>query len=200
VKLLLALAVFAAGCGASPDSSPIVPRYNQTTGRLQELRYDANRDGTIDMVSFMDGARLLRIEIDRDQDGKVERWEHYGDTRQLIRVGFSPGNDGREAAWSYADADGRITRVEIAAGDNPKAIARVEHYRDDVLVRTEEDTNGDGRHDKWSTFEDGRLAGVSFDSTFRGVADRRLTYQPDGTVVVEEDVDGDGRFVAVSRP
>jgi hypothetical protein len=146
----------------------------------------------------MDGTRLLRIEIDRDQDGKVERWEHYDEGRRLIKVGFSPAGDGRETAWSYADAHGQVTRVEHGARDNPAIIVRREHYRNEALAASEEDTDSDGTIDKWSTFDEGRLAAVAFDSSHRGRPDRRLTYGADGTVVIEEDPDGDGRFVPVA--
>ena len=199
MRILLPIVVLAAACGAPPDdSATIAPRYDQTTGRLKELRYDSNADGTIDTVSFMDGSRILRVEIDQDQDGKVERWEHYGDHHQLVRVGFSRTNDGKENAWSYAGPDGKVTRVEFAGGPDLRLVTRVEHYQSEAIVRSEEDTNRDGRMDKWETYENGRLAALAFDSTHRGTPDRRLTYRGDGTVAVEEDPDGDGRFVAVS--
>jgi hypothetical protein len=198
---LVLAALVAAACGpGGAERGRIAPMYDQQSGRLKELRYDANGDGTVDTVSFMDGARVLRVEIDKDQDGKVERWEHYGDDQQLVKVGFSRANDGHENAWSYAGPDGAISRVEIAGTGDPKLITRIERYERDVLTRAEEDTNADGRIDKWETYENGRLAAVVFDSTHRGSADRRLTYRSDGTVLVEEDPDGDGRFEPAAQP
>ena len=141
----------------------------------------------------MDGARVLRIEIDQDQDGKVERWEYYGPGQKLEKVGFSRSNDGKEDAWSYAAADGSISRIEIATRRDGK-ISRTEHYEKDAPVRAEEDTNGDGKIDKWETFDAGRLASVAFDSTHRGAPDRRLVYAADGSVRIEVDPDGDGLF------
>ena len=83
---------------------------------------------------------------------------------------------------------------------------RVEFYQSGSLARVEEDTNGDGRTDKWETYaadphgtpgEPGPIISASFDDAFRGTPTRRLVYRPDGSGVlrVEEDPDGDGIFV-----
>jgi hypothetical protein len=37
----------------------------------------------------MDGTRIDRIEIDRDEDGRIDRWERYKDGK-LATVGTSP--------------------------------------------------------------------------------------------------------------
>jgi hypothetical protein len=178
---------------ASGERKQIEPEYDQQTGKLKLLKYDANKDGKVDTTSFMDGARVLRIEIDQDQDGKVERWEYYGPGQKLEKVGFSRLNDGKEDAWSFAAADGSISRIEIATQRDGK-ISRTESYEKDAPVRAEEDTNGDGKIDKWETFDAGRLASVAFDSTHRGAPDRRLVYAADGSVRIEVDPDGDGLF------
>ena len=58
-------------------------------------------------------------------------------------------------------------------------IDRIEHYERDVLVRAEEDTDGDGTIDKWETYDGARLASVAFDTTHhRGTPDRRLDLRP----------------------
>ena len=81
-------------------------------------------------------------------------------------------------------------------------ITRREFYEDGVIRRTEEDTDFDGRIDKWETYDNGeQLIRVDLDLEGKGFATRRLIYRPDGTFDhVEEDVDGDGRFVNVSPP
>src|SRR5687767_8651105 len=76
--------VLAISCACARDErKQIEPEYDKDTGRLKLLKYDSNKDGTVDTTSFMDGARVLRIEIDQDQDGKVERWEYYGAGQKL---------------------------------------------------------------------------------------------------------------------
>ena len=89
------------GCG--PDSAArkrISPEYDQTTGKLKLLKYDSNSDGKVDTWSYMDGTRVLRIEIDKDEDGKIDRWEYYDADQKLEKTGVSRGNDGKEDAWS----------------------------------------------------------------------------------------------------
>jgi hypothetical protein len=65
-----------------------------------------------------------------------------------------------------------------------------------VIVRAEEDTDADGKPDKWETYGDARLTSVAFDTSHRGVPDRRLTYGPGGSATLEVDSEGDGRLLA----
>jgi hypothetical protein len=194
----MALAVFAVACGSSsrPESGGIEPVYNKQTGQLQQLKYDSNRNGTVDTISYMDGARVLRIEIDKDEDGKIERWEYYGADQKLEKVGFSLAADGKEDGWSFSGPDGSIARIELSPRRDGK-VTRTEHYEHDVLTSAEEDADADGRIDKWEVYEGGRLASVTFDTSHRGSPDRRLIYGADGSARLEVDPDGDGRFTAV---
>jgi len=195
---LFALTLGACGGGQSQDRKNIEPVYDQTTGRLKQLNYDSKNTGKFDTVSYMDGARVLRIEIDTDGDGKVDRWEYYGADQKLEKVGFSRAHDGKEDAWSYAGPDGKVERIDISTRRDGK-ISRTEHYEKDVPVRAEEDTHGDGRIDKWETFDNGRLTSVAFDTTRRGSPDRRLIYAADGSVRVEVDPRGDGHWALQKR-
>jgi hypothetical protein len=191
--LLFGLALGACGTGQSQARKNIEPIYDQQTGRLKQLNYDSKNNGKFDTVSYMDGARVLRIEIDTDGDGKVDRWEYYGADQKLTKVGFSRAKDGKEDAWSYAGADGKIERIEISTRRDGK-ISRTEHYENDLPVRAEEDSDGDGVIDKWETFDNGRLTSVAFDTARRGSPDRRLIYAADGTVRVEVDPLGAGQW------
>jgi hypothetical protein len=145
----------------------------------------------------MDGARVVRIEIDNDEDGKIDRWEYYGPDQKLERVGFSRLMDGTEDAWSYSGADGSIERIDVSTRRDGK-ITRVERYQNGMLVAAEEDSDEDGKMDKWETYDGTRLASVGFDTHHRGTPDRRLIYAADGSVRVETDEKGDGHFTAVS--
>jgi hypothetical protein len=186
------------GCGTSETDSSLQPEYHPTTGRLQQLKYDSDKNGRADAVSFMDGPRILRIEIDKDEDGKVDRWEYYGPDQKLEKVGVSRANDGKDDAWSFAGPDGAITRIEISLERDGK-ITRIEHFDKELPVSAEEDVDADGRMDKWETFDLGRLSSVAFDTLHRGTPDRRITYGADGAVRVEVDTDGDGRFETEKR-
>ena len=183
-----------AGC-SSPTPSAIEPVYDKQTGKLQLLKYDSNKNGKVDTWSYMDGTRVLRIEIDSDEDGSLDRWEYYGADQKLEKIGSSRANDGREDAWSYAGPDGSIARIDVSTKRDGK-VTRTEHYEKDALVRAEEDSDDDGRIDKWETYEAGRLATVAFDTVRRGTADRRLIYGTDGSARLELDAAGDGHFIA----
>jgi hypothetical protein len=181
------------GCGDGAAPKRIHPVYDPGNGRLRQLRYDSDGNGTVDTVSYMDGAQVLRIEIDKDEDGKIDRWEYYDAARRLQRVGWSRANDGVEDAWSYVDADGKVTRVAISTRRDGR-VSRTERYQDDVPTSAEEDTDGDGVIDKWETYEAGRLAFVAFDPVHTGRPTRRLAYSADGTVTAEGDPRGTNRW------
>ena len=188
--LLISAALPWVGCQRPQGpTKKIEPTYNKKTGRLELLRYDSNGNGRFDTFSYMDGARIVRIEIDQDEDGKIDRWEYYAPGQKLEKVGYSRAQDGVEDTWSFADANGVVERVETSTKRNRKA-DRVEHYDKDVLVRAEEDTDGDGRFDKWETYDGTRLTSVAFDTTHRGTPDRRLIYHADGSVRIEVDPEG----------
>jgi hypothetical protein len=178
-----------AACRQAPDRSagpqPARKVYNDKTGRLERLDYDTRNSGRIDTRCYMDGTRILRIEVDRDGDGKVDRWEYYGANDTLEKVGVSRRNDGIPDAWAYEGPDGSLARLEISTAHDGK-VSRTEYYEHGVLVRSEEDTAGSGRPNKWETFKNGALQSVAFDTTHRGTPDLRLTYLPDGRVTTEK--------------
>ena len=194
---LLAAALSACGRDRAEAKARITPEYDKTTGRLQLLKYDSDGDGKPDTFSYMDGARVVRIEIDKNEDGKIERWEHYDADQKLEKVGFSRASDGTEDAWSYLGPDGLVSRIEISTQRNGK-VSRVEHYQQGRLASAEEDTDGDGRIDKWETYDGDRLASVAFDTIHRGAPDRRLIYGADGAARLEVDEKGDGHFAAAA--
>jgi hypothetical protein len=192
---LAVAALGACACSQSDgtDRRRIEPVYEQTTGRLQLLRYDSDGDGVVDTFSYMDGSRVVRIEIDSNRDGTIDRWEYYGSDQALVKVGLSRANDGKEDAWSYPGPDGSVARIEISTRRDG-TIDRVEHFVKNVLVSAEQDTDGDGRVDTWETYEGDRLAAVAFDSQHRGTPDRRIIYDSSGGSTLEVDPSGDGRF------
>src|SRR5262245_59958277 len=79
-----------------------VPTYDTATGRLTQLTYDANRKGRVDTWTSMNGARPLLSRIDRNEDGKIDRWEYYDEAGVLVKVGFSRKSDGEADAWAFA--------------------------------------------------------------------------------------------------
>ena len=156
-----------AGCSrpAPPSEKGPSPAYDETTGRLKTLSYDANGDGVTETWGYMDGARVIRVEADENQDGTIDRWEYH---RQ------DPGG------VSQANPLASIERVERATHHDGK-VSRWEFFEKGALSRVEEDTTGDGLVDKWETYSDGTLASLALDSRGVGKPERTLFYRPDGS-------------------
>jgi hypothetical protein len=173
----------AAGCRPQAPERPAgapTPVYNKDTGVLEQLVSDRNGDGKPDTWAFMDGTRIVRIEIDRNGDGRPDRWEYYS----------QPLPDGSPTT---------IERADEANGADGTTVTRHEVYDQGTLRTVEEDTDGDGRVDKWESYTDGHLSRVDLDLTGKGKPTRRLIYDASGDVTsVEVDPDGDGVFSPAS--
>ena len=183
-------------CGLSACTTPapardprLKPEYGKD-GRLTRLTYDKNGDGKDDTFAFMDGPIVVRVEVDEDGDGKIDRWEYHR-AAATADAGTTPAN---------ANApDKTIERIERATQHDGK-ISRKEFFENGSLIRIEEDTDADGKMDKWETYSAGTLASMAFDSQHRGAPDRRLIYNPDGSLNrIEADPAGTGRFERVDQ-
>lgn len=169
--------------------------YDRTTGKLTELTYDRNQNGRVDTWTEMDGTHPLRSRIDLDEDGKIDRWEYYDGSGALLKVGFSRKNDGKPDAWAFSRPDGSLERVEISTSGDESKIDRREYYQQGIMVRVEEDADGDGRPDTWEAYENGALKTAAFDENRDGTPDRRLTYEGTALAVVESQPDGKGGYL-----
>ena len=199
------------GCSAcgNPDRERLKATtkatYDERTGRLKELTSDANGNGRIDTWTEMDGSRPIRSRIDRNEDGRMDRWEYYGAGGRLVKVGFSRRDDGKPDAWAEPSPDGRISRVLVSSVGDEKKIDRWETYDPATagggpesaqsLVAVDEDTNGDGRADRWEKYSAGQLQTASFDENGDGRIDRRLTYQAGKLVLIESEPDTAGKLL-----
>lgn len=179
--------------------------YDPDTGRLTTLSTDANGNGTPDTTSYMDGARIERIELDLDENGGIERWDFYGPDGSLEKVGLSRENDGIMDGRAYYGPSGELVRLEVST-ERDGVFDRVEFYEGGVLVRSTDDTNRDGRADKWDSYEvlaDSRddtpayaVASTAIDESGSGRPERRFVFSAGGAIArVEVDPDGDGIFV-----
>ena len=187
------LCVGLVSCGA--DRPPVTSVYDAATRELIRLDADTDRDGTIDARTYLRATTVLRTEVDTNGDGRVDRWEYVAGT-QIARVGSSSLGDGVEDTWTLAASSGGEVIVDRALGGDRRPVRR-ETYRDDTLLRAEEDSNADGLTDKWEAFEGGRLRAVSFDTSGRaGLPDRRVVYDAAGQFdYLEVDEKRDGVFV-----
>lgn len=199
VLILLSFVAAAAAC-SNPEKERIKATtqatYDPETGRLTRLTADLNKDGKIDAFTYMDGTKVLRTELDADQDGKIEKWEFHGDDGKVARVAISREKNGKPDTWMYPGPDGQLSRAEISSEQDEKKIDRWEWYEAGQVVRAEEDASGDGKVDKWETFKDGALRSVMLDENYDGSPDRRLNYGDAGRLLsIESEPDGKGGFI-----
>lgn len=198
--LLVVTVLLTSTIGCAPDGAAggrrVVPSYDDYSRKLIGLSADQNGDGRIEQWTYLDGNRPLRGEADADGDGRIDRWEYFNADGVLTAIGTSSANDGNEDTWTdVAKTTAGETHV-ARSSDRDHVIDRHEYFQGDALTRIEEDTNHDGRIDKWSRFEAGVLRQVDFDTSFNtGRATRRVLYDASGRfVAVEVDPDGDGVF------
>ena len=196
--LIVGLALLGLAACSDPEKEPLrkttVPTYDKATGRLKQLTFDQNKNGVIDTWTDMDGAKPVLTKQDRDEDGKMDRWEYYDANAKLVKVGFSRRNDGKADAWAYSGLDDKVERIEISNTADENKISRWEFYKGGVLDRAEEDTNGDGRPDKWETHRDGGIVTAAFDENGDGKPDRRFTYDGATLAFIESEPDAAGNF------
>jgi antitoxin component YwqK of YwqJK toxin-antitoxin module len=172
----LASVVALSACSGAPEERRVQAEYDKDTGKLRQLTVDITKDGKPNITSYMDGTKFLRIEIDANEDGKIERWEYYGADQRLERVGFSRSDDGTVDAWAFQGPDGSVSKVEVSTKRDGK-VSRTEFYEQGALSRAEEDTDADGRVDKWEQYESGALVTVSFDTTKSGKPTTTIDYR-----------------------
>jgi len=183
--------------------------YDTASGRLTELTFDANRNGRVDTWTEMDGTRPLRSRIDSNEDGRIDRWEYYDETGRLTKVGFSRKTDSKPDAWAYSTPDGRIDRIELSSVGDEARIDRWEFYDPagpqdasgtGPLLRVEEDSDRDGRRDKWERYENGVVKTAEYDENGDGRPDRRLTYRDAELVSIETGPDSSGAYTRKVEP
>lgn len=86
--------------GDRNEQDPRVRRvYDPASGKLTMVAYAADGSLRLDHWCYMDGERLVRMDVDEDGDGAVDRREYYG-----------PGE--RLEVTEYLD-HGRVTRTEM---------------------------------------------------------------------------------------
>lgn len=199
----LAVALLTA-CSPGPSGDRPRAEYDTTTGHLSKIELDANKNGTNDTVSYMDGTRVIRIELDLDENGKVERWDFYGPDGKLQKVGLASRNDGLMDSQAFYEPGGATQRIEISTRRDSR-FDRTEYYEHDVLVRSDEDSNGDGRPDKWDHYAPRpnhaagepayAISSTEFDDSGSGRPERRFIYGPGGRIArVEFDDEGTGNW------
>jgi len=183
--------------------------YDLKTGKLTEITYDQNKNGKIDTWTKMNGSLPLSSRLDTNEDGKLDRWETYGPDGKLTHVDFERAGSvftGQPNASAFIAPDGSIERVEyfeLSATGQRDVMLREFYTPAKVLLRTEEDSDGDGLMDLFQTFTDGVLRTSEFDEKkpLDGKPDRRMTYSAEGALVlIETEPNGSGGYFKRTSP
>jgi len=197
--VVVAVGVMAAAACDTAAGKVTRASYDQATARLLLLSADQNGDGVLDQWTYMNGNFPLRGEADTDGDGRIDRWEYFDGNAQLTMVGSSSRNDGNEDTITYVAAQDGLKRVDLSRGRD-RCFDRRELYRDAQLAQVIEDSNCDGRPDKWERYEGGILREAAFDTSFHeGRPDTRMVFDEQGRyTAIEQDLERDGSFVRLS--
>jgi hypothetical protein len=103
--------------------------------------FDLNGDGKMDMAKFFVNKTVTRAEYDLDYDGKVDDVSEYDPkTGELMKKTISQGGTN---LWKYW-FKGELRLVEMDRNNDKKPDMWI-HYRKDKVVKTEVDSNYDGK-------------------------------------------------------
>lgn len=125
--------------------------YNAQTGQLEVLIYDIDGNLRFDSWSYIEEGRVVRKERDLDEDGLIDRWEHYGPDGRLGRIGLSSSGTGTVDTLHYPGPDGSIETIEYLSVPGGQ-VRRTEYYERSALLREEEDIDGDGLVDRRTVY------------------------------------------------
>ncbi len=124
----------------------VVDSDKRTEGRIfTELSYNAAGNGSIDRWIYLDGSRVVRLEVDEDGDEAIDRWEYYDAHEQRTEIALSFDHDGRQDTWQFYGADGQLERIEY--GDvHTYEVVRIEYFQQGKLVSASPLIGAEGNH------------------------------------------------------
>lgn len=103
--------------------------------------FDLNGDGRMDLAKFFTNKTVTRAEYDLDYDGKVDDVSEYDPkTGELLKKTLTQGGAN---LWKYW-YKGELRLVEMDRNNDHKPDMWI-HYRKDKVVKTEVDSNYDGK-------------------------------------------------------
>jgi hypothetical protein len=155
------------------DGVPDRWEYYDATGKLEKVATARLTPGVPDAWAYPDGS------------GKVARIEMTGACAAPTPTA-SPTPAGPGASGTAPVSSPRVGPPTPTPPPPPGRITRWESYENEHLARAEEDTDCEGKLDKWEVFRpDGSLASVALDTTKSGKPERRLVFGEGGKVTVE---------------
>jgi antitoxin component YwqK of YwqJK toxin-antitoxin module len=155
------------------------------------IRKDLDRDGQVDQVAHfgVDG-KLRLLEVDSNDDGIMDRFQHYRGT-ELTRVEGDLDDDGLIDIKDYYE-HGRRHRQELLNADG-EVRQRARFDEDDTPLNVAQDTTTDGHLDTEWQYEGGQIVTARRDTDGDGKTDIWNTYEAGKPVSARVDRDGDGQ-------
>jgi len=192
VPLSLGLLLAGFGCGKKPAEDVDGGATVHETAVVLELcdgdgaeRYDADEDGTPEVVIFKRGRREICRRVDFDDDGRADRTTFFDKAGKVRRIESDFDRDQRVDEIAIFEA-GQIKekwRATVLRGQ----LDTWEYYERGVRVRTERDADGDGVVDQWWDYQRRDCPLIHSDVNGDGLAD------PGSTVDYCKEV-GEGGF------
>lgn len=164
---------------ADRDGTPEIVRYlDRKTKAWLRQEEDRNYDGRMDSFLRFEGKRLVERFLDNNDDGQLDIFEHYADGLMVSR---SLDRDDDGVVDAYYDYEGKFLARERHDANNDSKIDLVIDYRGGRRVSSEEDTDRNGRTDTWIRYRyrDGfeTISHIDSDKAGRGFADTFETFE-----------------------
>jgi hypothetical protein len=157
---------------------------------------DADRDRRPEQIRYYDRETnvLLRVELDRDYNGRIDAWQEY-EGGALVRRTLDQNGDGKPDVWEEY-RDGRMTSRQVDRNhDGVRDAFYV--YRAGSLVEERHDSNDDGKIDVIVKYENRVRVALEEDRDYDGRMDQWTHYELRGDrevpARIERDTNGDGR-------
>lgn len=116
-------------------------KINDLDKKLIMQVFDLNGDGKMDLAKFFTNKTVTRAEYDLDHDGKVDDVSEYDPkTGELLKKTISQGASNIWKYWYKGD----LRLLEMDRNNDHKPDMWI-HYRKDKVVKTEVDSNYDGK-------------------------------------------------------
>ena len=130
------------------DGKKDVFRFYNDKGRPEKELEDYNFDGVIDLIAYFENGKIVREELDRNGDGRIDEWRIY------------------EVVNPFADNYDPYASVYVTSSQEESENTQPK------LMRIEQDNNFDGRVDAWQYYKEGEIAHIGIDSDGDGRPDR----------------------------
>jgi hypothetical protein len=168
VGLFVALALALALLAFAVDQWKETRRHGNPWSEIRSHEKDENHDGKPDLFYTYRDGKIVKVEVDRNFDGKIDEWDFYDREGRPERIERDENYDGRPDLWYF--------------------------YENGEVKRSEQDTDFNGQPDWFTTFEKGLSARSDCRPNGSKIVVRRFIYVHG--ILSEEwvDEDQDGKF------